>query len=205
LESSVLQWVAHYGYFAIFGLLVFGIIGLPVPDEFLLAGCGFLVSQGHLRPVPTFVSALAGSMSGITGSYIIGRTVGWKFLHSRLGRMLRIKDEHIRRVHDWFDRVGHWALLIGYFIPGVRHFTAIVAGTSKLEPGSFAAFAYSGALAWVSTFLFIGYHFGQRWPEILALVEHHLKLASAVAAVILAAYLAFLLLRRKRASETRPG
>jgi membrane protein DedA with SNARE-associated domain len=203
LESSVLQWVAHYGYFAIFGLLVVGIIGLPVPDEFLLAGCGFLVFQGHLRLVPTFASALAGSMSGITGSYIIGRTLGWKFLHSRFGRLLHIKDEHIRRVHDWFDRIGHWALLIGYFIPGVRHFTAIVAGTSKLEPSSFAAFAYAGALTWVSTFLFIGYHFGQRYKEIMALVEHHLKLASAGAGAVLAAYVVFLILKRKRSAQVR--
>lgn len=203
MESSVLQWVAHYGYFAIFGLLVVGIIGLPVPDEFLLAGCGFLVFQGHLRLVPTFASALAGSMSGITGSYIIGRTLGWKFLHSRFGRLLHIKDEHIRRVHDWFDRIGHWALLIGYFIPGVRHFTAIVAGTSKLEPSSFAAFAYAGALTWVSTFLFIGYHFGQRYKEIMALVEHHLKLASAGAGAVLAAYVVFLILKRKRSAQVR--
>jgi hypothetical protein len=31
LESAVLQWVATYGYFAIFGLLVLGIVGIPVP------------------------------------------------------------------------------------------------------------------------------------------------------------------------------
>ena len=115
-------------------------------------------------------------MSGITCSYIIGRTVGWKFLHSRFGKLLHITDERIRRIHDWFDRIGHWALLIGYFVAGVRHFTAIVAGTSKLEYRSFALFAYSGAIAWVSTFLFLGYHFGKRWEEILGLVEHHLKL-----------------------------
>ena len=61
LENAVLQWVATYGYFAIFSLLVLGIVGLPVPDEFLLTGCGFLVFQGHLRLIPTFASALAGS------------------------------------------------------------------------------------------------------------------------------------------------
>ena len=104
LENAVLQWVATYGYFAIFSLLVLGIVGLPVPDEFLLTGCGFLVYQGHLRLIPTFASALAGSMSGITCSYLIGRTVGWKFLHSRVGRWLHIRDRDIRRVHDWSDR-----------------------------------------------------------------------------------------------------
>jgi len=79
-----------------------------------------------------------------------------------------------------------------------RMLTAIVAGTSKLEYPSFALFAYSGATLWVSTFLFIGYHFGKRWPEILALVEHHLKLASVVLAIAIAVYLAIRYFRRRR-------
>lgn len=200
MENTVLQWVSTYGYVAIFSLLVLGIVGLPVPDEFLLTGCGFLIYEGHLRPVPTLISALAGSMSGITCSYMIGRTVGWKILHSRFGRLLHITDERIHRIHDWFDRIGHWALLFGYFIAGVRHFTAIVAGTSKLEYRSFALFAYSGAIAWVSTFLFIGYHFGKRWEEILGLVEHHLKLWSIVVGLAIVAYLVihYLYLRRRK-------
>jgi len=197
LESAVLQWVATYGYFAIFGLLVAGIVGLPVPDEFLLTGCGFLIYRGQLLPIPTFASALAGSISGITCSYIIGRTLGWKFLHSRPGRLLHIRDQQIQRVHDWFNRIGHWALMIGYFIPGVRHFTAIVAGTSKLEYHGFAVFAYLGALMWVSTFLFVGYHFGSRWEEILRTTEHHLKQASVIAGVLVLAYAAAVYLRRR--------
>lgn len=199
MESTVLQWVSTYGYFAIFALLVTGIVGLPVPDEFLLTGCGFLVFQGQLRLIPTAASALAGSMCGITCSYVIGRTIGWKFLHSRAGRLLRIRDQDIRRVHDWFDRIGHWALMIGYFIPGFRHFTAIVAGTSKLELHEFALFAYSGAVLWVSTFMFIGYHFGERWPQILSLVEHNLKLASIILGVLVLAYLLYRYFRQKQA------
>jgi len=199
LETTVLHWVATYGYAAIFSLLVLGIVGLPVPDEFLLASCGFLVFQGHLKLVPTFAAAFAGSASGITCSYIIGRTVGWKFLHSRLGRFLHIRDQQIARVHDWFNRMGHWALMAGYFVPGFRHFTAIVAGTSKLEYRGFALFAYSGALVWVSTFLFIGYHFGEHFKQILELVEKNLKLASLVAGVlILIALLIRYQKRRKR-------
>ncbi len=175
-----------------------GIVGLPVPDETLLTSCGFLIYRGNLHPIPAFASALAGSMCGITLSYILGRTLGWKFLHSRAGRLLHIREEQIRWVHDWFNRIGHWALLIGYFVPGVRHFTAIVAGTSKLEYHGFAAFAYTGALLWVSTFLFLGYHFGSRWEEILGLVEHNLKEVSAIAGVLILAYAVYVFLRRRR-------
>jgi membrane protein DedA with SNARE-associated domain len=198
LENAVLQWVATYGYFAIFGLLTCGIVGVPLPDEFLLTGCGFLIYRGDLRAVPVFLSALGGSMCGITCSYLIGRTLGWKFLHSRAGRLLHIREEQIRWVHDWFNRMGHWALAIGYFVPGVRHFTAIVAGTSKLEYRGFAAFAYGGALVWVSAFLFLGYHFGPDWQRIIGTVEHNLKVASVVAGALILAYAAYLLARRRR-------
>jgi membrane protein DedA with SNARE-associated domain len=191
LENTVLQWVATYGYFAIFSLLVLGIVGLPVPDEFLLASCGFLVFKGDLQLVPTLLSALAGSTCGITLSYTIGRTVGWKFLHSRWGRFLHVKEEHIKRVHQWFDKIGHWALMVGYFIPGVRHFTAIVAGTSKLEYRNFAIFAYGGAAIWVSVFVFIGYHFGRNFRAILDTVRSHIETASIILAIVIVAYIAF--------------
>jgi len=167
---------------------MFGIVGLPVPDEFLLTSCGYLVYQGHLSLFPTIAAGLLGSGCGITCSYTIGRTVGWKILHSKMGRFFHIDDNRIRLIHDWFGRIGHWALFLGYFVPGFRHFTAIVAGTSRLELRSFATFAYAGALAWVCTFVFLGYHFGAQWQEILALVEHHLKIASVVAGALIVLY-----------------
>jgi membrane protein DedA with SNARE-associated domain len=83
-------------------------------------------------------------------------------------------------------------------VPGVRHFTGIVAGTSKLEYRGFAAFAYTGALLWVSTFLFLGYHFGSRWEQMLGLVEHNLKEASIVAGVLILAYAVVMYLRRRK-------
>ena len=33
MEQQVLAWIAQYGYLAIFSLLVLGIVGLPVPDD----------------------------------------------------------------------------------------------------------------------------------------------------------------------------
>ena len=193
--------MAAYGYLAIFSLLVLGIVGLPVPDEFLLTSCGFLAYQGHLSLVPTLIAGFLGSACGISCSYTIGRTVGWTFLHSRLGRVLHITEARMKRVHDWFDRIGHWALVVGYFLPGVRHFTAVVAGTSRLELRSFALYAYSGALLWVCTFVFLGYHFGPEWKRIFTAVEHNLTIASIIAAVLIAGYWPFSYRHRKKSSH----
>src|SRR5260370_40847690 len=83
-------------------------------------------------------------------------------LHSKLGKMLHVSDAHIEKVHRFFHRIGRWALFIGYYIPGVRHFTAIVAGTSRMEYRWFAAFANAGACVWVTRFISLGYFLASR-------------------------------------------
>ncbi len=193
----VLSWVSTYGYAAIFLLLVLGIVGLPVPDEWLLVFSGYLAFSGRLTLAGVLVSAFAGSACGITCSYLLGRNVGLPLLHSRFGRYAHVSEEQIRKVHDWFNRIGHWTLFLGYYIPGVRHFTALVAGTSCLEYRAFAMYAYAGALLWVCTFVFIGYHFGESWRPVLALVEKNLRVASAAGVAILAVFAGWRYLRRK--------
>ena len=196
--DSVLNWVSTYGYEAIFSLLVLGIVGLPVPDEWLLVFSGYLIYSGRLNAAGAFTAAALGSCCGITCSYWLGKKIGLPLLHSKLGRWLHVTDEEIHRVHDWFQHIGHWALFFGYYIPGVRHFTALVAGTSELEYRDFAIYSYSGAAVWVGTFLFIGYHFGERWRAALELVERHLKLATWTGLAVLVVYLVGQYFWRKR-------
>ena len=192
--DAVFQWIATYGYGMIFLLLMAGVVGLPIPDETLLVYCGYLISRGTLTPVAAFFSALAGSWCGISLSYMLGRTLGIGVVH-RFGKYLHITEERLLRVHQWFDRIGHWALVFGYFIAGVRHFTAIVAGTSKLAFPSFMKYAWSGGLLWVSTFLTIGYFLGENWKRIAEAIHTYVLYLSLA---LLAAALGGYLLRRRR-------
>jgi membrane protein DedA with SNARE-associated domain len=192
--EAVFAWVSTYGYEALFGLLVLGIVGVPVPDETLLVFCGYLIAQGKMTPWGAYLAAAGGSLSGITISYMIGRTAGLGVVH-RLGGYVGIKEKHLEPVHAWFARSGHWALFGGYYVAGVRHFTAIVAGASKLEFHIFALYAWSGGLLWVAAFLSLGYFIGEKWREAAELVHHSLGYVSVV--LILAA-LGFLAWRWRR-------
>src|SRR5689334_25250078 len=102
MEQQVLAWITQYGYLAIFLLLVLGIVGLPVPDETLLTFTGYLVFKGHLSLPLAYSTALAGSISGITISYWLGRTFGLALIH-RYGRYIRITEAHIQKTHSWFE------------------------------------------------------------------------------------------------------
>ena len=185
--EGVFDWVAKYGYAGIFFALVLGIVGLPIPDETLLVFCGALVGQGRLHPVGAFLAALAGSWSGISVSYWIGRTFGLGVVH-RFGRYLHLTDERLEYVHQWFHRVGHWALFVGYYIAGVRHLSAIVAGTTRLEFRSFIAYAWTGGALWVATFLTLGYYLGENWRAIAELLHRYVGYASAVLLVAVAIF-----------------
>ena len=196
MEQQVLAWITQYGYVAIFLLLVLGIVGLPVPDETLLTFTGYLVFKGHLSLPLAFAAALAGSASGISISYWLGRTFGLKLIH-RYGKYLRIREEHVNRAHAFFERAGHWSLTFGYFVPGVRHFTAYAAGIAGLEPPLFALFAYSGAILWVSAFLTLGYLLGDHWKAVEGEIHNYLLEVTIGVAVALAAYLAWRWSRRK--------
>jgi membrane protein DedA with SNARE-associated domain len=196
MEQLVLAWITQYGYLAIFVLLMFGIVGLPVPDETLLTFTGYLIFKGNLKPALAFGVALSGSISGITISYWLGRTFGIALIH-RYGRYLHLKEEHIMKAHAWFERVGHWGLTFGYFVPGVRHLTAYAAGMSDVRPHQFAAFAYAGAVLWVGSFLSLGYFLGEQWNIVLKEVNHYLFEISIGLAILFAAWLVWQKLRRK--------
>ena len=196
MEQQVLGWITQYGYFAIFALLMFGIVGLPVPDETLLTFCGFLVYKGRLALAPAFGTAFAGSTCGITLSYFLGRTFGLALIH-RYGRYVRITEEHVMKAHAWFERVGRWGLTFGYFVPGIRHFTAYAAGMSELEPPQFALFAYSGGALWVATFLSLGYFLGERWEAVEQNIHRYLVWITIAGVIALAGY--FVWRKRSRA------
>lgn len=199
MADQIAQWITAYGYPAIFVLLVFGIVGLPVPDETLLTFTGYLIYSGHLKLAPAFLACFGGSACGITLSYTLGRTFGLALIH-RYGKYVYLTEERIHYAHSWFERVGRWGLTFGYFVPGVRHFTAYAAGMSELEPHVFAVFAYSGAFVWASSFIALGYFLGERWQATSEKIHRYLLIASAVAVVLGLAYLAY---RRWRGRKLR--
>jgi membrane protein DedA with SNARE-associated domain len=173
------QFVAHYGYFAIFGLLMLGIVGPLIPDETILIFAGIAIHRGQMAPVATLAVAFAGSLCGITLSYLLGRT-GVIYAVKHIPLLDRHVGSHLPEAQRWFERFGKWTLFFGYFVAGVRHFTALVAGTSGLRPGTFALYAYPGGFLWVACFLAIGYFLGDGWAHVAHRFDTTVIAATAV-------------------------
>jgi membrane protein DedA with SNARE-associated domain len=180
--DRIAHFLAHYGYFALFGLLMFGIVGPLIPDETILVFAGIAVHRGQLQPVPTLIVALAGSLCGITLSYLVGRT-GVVYVLKHIPPLERHVSAHLPQAQRWFERFGKWTLFFGYFVAGVRHFTALVAGTTGLRPATFALYAYPGGLLWVTSFLGVGYYLGEEWEKVGRRFDSAALIVAAVVAI----------------------
>ncbi|BFH64206.1 DedA family protein [Paenibacillus azoreducens] len=204
--TEIMVYLTQYGYIALFILLALGILGVPIPDETLIATFGGMIAQGHFR----FASALAvtflGSMTGMLISYTLGRKIG-KPLLDRYGKWVRLTPKRLHSAEKWFKRYGSWSILFGYFVPGLRHLSAYMAGISKLPLSRYIMLAAAGAFVFCTTFLLIGHAVGYHWSDIAMMMERSsFKIGIIITALIVVILVvAGLLMRKKKdCRRTRP-
>lgn len=193
-------FIEHFGYFGIIIVLIGGIIGLPIPDEVLLTYVGYNVFQGKLSYIPSLLSAFIGSIGGISLSYFIGYKFGLPLL-KKFGPKIHITEEKINRTRNLFKKVGPPLILIGYFIPGVRHLTAYVAAINSFPFRKFVVYAYSGALLWSFPFITLGRELGEQWN----LVELYISKYSIYFIMLLFVLAILIYLFWKRRNQIRSG
>jgi membrane protein DedA with SNARE-associated domain len=194
VNGNLVAWLVRFGAPLLFFAQVFGIFGVPIPDELLLTAAGALIASGRLNATSTVVAAISGCLTGITLSYALGRWVGLPVLRARM----KNHQDTIERAQSWFRRFGGWLLTFGYFVPGVRHVTAIAAGSGCLNYRTFVAYAYPGGVIWCAVFLGFGYVAGDRWLEIATAARGHMTRIAIVVAAAIAAYAAFHVAARRR-------
>jgi Uncharacterized membrane-associated protein len=183
LENYVQNLIYHYRYSGLLLLLTGGMIGIPVPDEFLMTFCGFQTTLGRMNLGKTLFFATLGSFLGMNLSYWIGRRLGIPFLH-KAAPYLHVNEKKIARAEHWFQHFGDRLIVIGYFFPGFRHFTAYFSGMSRLNYGRYALLAVTGAFLWAATFITLGRILGVHWHKITLVLHGYLVRGGIVFAVI---------------------
>lgn len=183
LEHYVMSIIYHYRYAGLFIMLTGGMIGIPVPDEFLMTFSGFQTTLGRMSFEKTLFVASFGSFLGMNLSYWIGRRLGIPFLH-KVAPFLHFNEKKIQSAEHWFQRFGDRLIVIGYFFPGFRHFTAYFSGMSKLHYARYSVLAATGAFLWALTFITLGRILGEHWEKITFILHRYLARGGIVLALI---------------------
>src|SRR4030042_4358351 len=120
----------------------------PIPSEAVMPFVGFLVADGRWNLWIAVATTTLGSLSGSLVSYFMGR-YGGKPLVLKVGKYLLL-DRHDLEITERFftRRRGLFTLFISRFIPVIRHFISIPAGTGRMPGLPFAAITLAAATIW---------------------------------------------------------
>jgi membrane protein DedA with SNARE-associated domain len=195
----------HYGYGAIALLLLLENIGVPVvPGELaMIAGAIFAgTGRAGLNVAGVGPVAVVASIVGAEIGYLIGRLAG-RELVLHYGKYVLIKPHHLDRAEAIVSRYGGIVVVIARFIVGLREANGIIAGITRMRWLTFTLFNVLGACAWVATWVSVGYVAGDHIDTVYRDVNRFSLYAVIALAVLLAGYIGWRLLRRRRASHAQ--
>lgn len=169
VDSYLLELTQNYGawIYAILFIVVFAETGLVVtpflPGDSLLFATGALAATGALDVRVATVLVVVAAIAGDAVNYSIGRSAGARIIHlaktdPRWGRW--INPAYVARAHDFFERHGGKAIVLGRFMPIVRTFVPFVAGVAEMSYPAFALYNITGGIVWVGICIGAGYVFG---------------------------------------------
>ena len=95
-------------------------------------------------PPAAFAAAVAGDSVG----YALGLPARPRLARAAGRPSGRLDERHLHRADAFFARWGWWAVVVARWIPWVRTFTPIVAGTSRMPYLRFLSANVVGALCW---------------------------------------------------------
>src|SRR5215472_4114312 len=163
------QFIATYGYLAIFLLMLAESACIPVPSELIMTFGGALAAGAvpgtHLNLIGVILAGTAGNVAGSYLAWAVGRYGGQPALR-KWGRRLRLREHDLDRAVAWFDRHGSKAVLIGRMLPVVRTFISLPAGIAGMPPLRFGVYTTLGCLPWTTALAVAGYAVGANWESI---------------------------------------
>ena len=173
------EFVATYGYFAVFLVVAAESAGIPLPGETTLVSAAIFAGQGTLDIKGVIACAALGAILGDNAGYWVGREYGFPIV-LKYGRYLHLDEPRLKLGQYLFQRHGGKIVFFGRFVALLRAFAALLAGINHLSWPRFFTFNALGGIVWASLFGFGGYFLGKAF-------EHYARpvgVAALIAAVI---------------------
>ena len=203
--QEVEQWYdANMNYTNITLLMTIESSFIPFPSEIVIPPAAYVASKPE-SDLNIFLVVLFGTLGAIIGALInyylalwLGRPIIYKFADSKLGHLLLLSSDKIKKAEDYFNDHGKVSTFIGRLVPGIRQLISIPAGLAKMNLGSFILYTTLGAGIWNCILAFIGY-LAHGQADLINKYSHELSVI-VLALVGLAAiwFIAKALIKRKK-------
>ncbi len=193
--------VRDLGYPGLFLLITLESTLVPIPSELIMPFAGALAASGEFSlPVVLVVNSSA-AVFGSGLCYWLG-AAGGKPLLLRYGKYIFVRRKDIERTETWFARHGKATILIGRFLPVVRHIISVPAGIARMPLVPFFTQTFIGATIWGSVLITIGYELGARWDTVATQLKRvDLMVGVAIILVLVVIAVRFVVRRRRELGE----
>lgn len=160
-SDFIIVYLDSLSYLGIFFVFLFYFI--PIPEEVLLLGIGYLVDIGDLNVYMAVMVSVAGIMVADNMWYWLGRS------HSKITVNLRKKigEEKAVFYEKMFKKHTGKYIFLSRFIPGARIMGPIIAGSININKKHFWFFNILTVLFYAPIFIFIGYFFNYNLESLL--------------------------------------
>lgn len=197
--EEILRWVEHTE-----GPLPYVVLGLGGASEYvlpLLPGDtvtlfgAFLATTTGRPPLLVYAAINVGSIGGSLLAYALGRWLAGRpgspvFKSPRTRKAIRV-------IQARFARHGPMYLAINRFLPALRAFFFVAAGTIRMPVWQVLLYGGISALAWNALILAVAYTVGDNWAALQRIFERYTTVTLVVVSAVLLGFLARWLWRKR--------
>lgn len=199
--SQLTLLIQNYGVFLVFGTVLLEQFGLPIPALPVLVLAGAMAMEGGASWQLCLAAVLLACLICDYFWFCAGRYYGKRVLRL-LCRISLSPDSCVNQTEDRFRRFGPKSLLVSKFIPGFNAVAAPMSGALGTDTRTFLGFASTGALLWGGTGIAIGAIFHDSVDRVLLTLETMGSAALMVLGGLLALFIAYKYVERKRHRAT---
>jgi membrane protein DedA with SNARE-associated domain len=189
--------VRDIGYPGVFLLITLESTLVPIPSELVMPFAGFMASQGEFSLPVILVINSAGALLGSGLCYCIGVVGGKPFLEN-YGKYFLVRQHDLVRTEAFFAKHGKKTILIGRFLPVIRHVISVPAGIARMPLPAFFLQTFLGATIWGGVLILLGYYVGANWETFATTLKRVDLLIGLILVLALVALGIRFVVRRRR-------
>ncbi len=181
------EYIATYGYLAVFAIVAMESAGIPMPGETVLVTAAILAGQGTLHLYGVIAAAAGGAIIGDNCGYWVGREFGFPLVY-RYGRYIKLDERRLKLGQYLFLKHGGKIVFFGRFVAVLRAFAAFLAGVNRYNWEKFFFFNAAGGIVWASIFGVGGFWLGRAFETYARPVGAAALIAAVIGAFIAARF-----------------
>ncbi|MBI2056531.1 MAG: DedA family protein [Candidatus Sungbacteria bacterium] len=160
-------------YAALFSILVFSGVGLPMPEEVTLLFGGYLAYVGFIHFWPAVYILLLGNITGDIMGYCVGRFFG-AWMYRTLFARFQLTAKLFKKGEEYFSRHGERIVFFTRPLIGVRAAIPLLAGHFKMNFFKFVLFDIIITIPWTFAIVFASYALGTglEWLTEVRIIRH---------------------------------